>query len=100
MGNGDYRGISNTPPYGYWADTIADEEREAEAQREYQQMVCGICSVPDCDEPIAGYCAAHHSAKLCSHHLSLHLADHAAAFLPGRRLCRIQSYPGAGWGVR
>ena len=40
MGNGDYRGVSNEPPAGYWADTIADEEREAGRARPGR---CAIC---------------------------------------------------------
>lgn len=34
MGNGDYRGISNEPPPGYWADTIEDEEDEKDEEDE------------------------------------------------------------------
>lgn len=59
----------------------------------------GICSIGACNDPIVGYCETHSSPKLCSTHLSEHVATHMRAFLP-LRACRVQTYAAAGWGVR
>jgi hypothetical protein len=54
----------------------------ASARREQLQREHGICSDPNCDEPIWGWCDTCHQSgtvwapKLCDVHLLAHLAAH------------------------
>lgn len=54
------------------AHLVDDGTISAEAAAKERRRLRGICSEPDCDQPIDGWCEGC-DAKLCAHHIEQHI---------------------------